>query len=294
MDPYEILELPRDFTLEQLKEHYKHIALKVHPDKGGSEYLFKLVTTAYKKLLQEFDAKRPDKPFHQLRKECRSHNEMHTSQKQAKQSTTSSSSAFASGSSFNIDRFNQVFDENRIDDETDVGYGTWMAKSMGNREEVSIPNVLGKFTQDGFNKCFDSQSVTTSKRLIRYKEPEPVQISKKDIGYAELGVTKIGDFSGDNMDKKSLHYMDYRLAHTTNMLVDQKSVKQRETFKTIEDVQRDRTNVTYEMTPQEKKQYEKKREKERRHEERRALAQSEKDKLISKQFEKLNKLMLGI
>ena len=50
INPYEILGVSKNYDLDELKQKYKLLAKKVHPDKGGSEQLFKLVTLCYKKL----------------------------------------------------------------------------------------------------------------------------------------------------------------------------------------------------------------------------------------------------
>ena len=54
IDPYKILNISKNYDLEELKIKYKKIARKVHPDKGGSEQLFNLVTLCYKKLYEEY------------------------------------------------------------------------------------------------------------------------------------------------------------------------------------------------------------------------------------------------
>ena len=55
INPYEILGVTKNFTLDELKDKYKRVAKKVHPDRGGSQQLFNLVTLAYKKLVEEYE-----------------------------------------------------------------------------------------------------------------------------------------------------------------------------------------------------------------------------------------------
>jgi hypothetical protein len=50
---YEILELPADATLDQVKAAYRHLAPQVHPDRGGNRELFRQVREAYVTLTRE-------------------------------------------------------------------------------------------------------------------------------------------------------------------------------------------------------------------------------------------------
>ena len=35
IDPYKILQVDKNFTIDILKQKYKQLAIKLHPDKGG-------------------------------------------------------------------------------------------------------------------------------------------------------------------------------------------------------------------------------------------------------------------
>ena len=49
-----ILGLPERFSIHELKRAYRSLALQQHPDRGGSEREFILLTEAYQLLLQRF------------------------------------------------------------------------------------------------------------------------------------------------------------------------------------------------------------------------------------------------
>jgi len=66
--PYEILGLNKNFSWDELKDAYKRQAKLVHPDKGGTEQLFNLVTEAFKKLAYEYKLKEQDKQHYELKK----------------------------------------------------------------------------------------------------------------------------------------------------------------------------------------------------------------------------------
>ena len=48
------LQLPDDFSLQQLKKAYRTLALQLHPDRGGNPQQFILLRQAYQQLLQLF------------------------------------------------------------------------------------------------------------------------------------------------------------------------------------------------------------------------------------------------
>lgn len=71
-DPYEILRVPKNFTLDQLKRNYKLLALQMHPDKNlidprHAQPIFQILTESYKKLLDVHESRQFDKPFFELK-----------------------------------------------------------------------------------------------------------------------------------------------------------------------------------------------------------------------------------
>jgi curved DNA-binding protein CbpA len=286
MDPYKILELPKNFTVEQLRSNYKKIALKVHPDKSnlGSDYLFKLVTVAYKTLLKEWEARQSDRQYNELRGGSQDY--IMQQQQQPTQLKVNT------GERFNVKNFNNVFDKYKLNDAADDGYGHWMTKSSVVREDIDVGNKLGKYNADMFNKVFESQPVTTDKKIIKYTEPEAVMSTKK-MGFAELGVSKIQDYSGDNLTNKSLNYTDYKVAHTTNRLVSNLSENRKE-YSNIGELEAERESISYKMSKSDLQAQARKKLKEQQREQQRLEAIRKRDQLIAKQYEKLNRVLLGI
>lgn len=288
MDPHEILDVPNNFTLEQLRENYKKTALKVHPDKmGGNESLFKMVTVAYKTLVKEFNKRQSDKQFDQIKQESSNYRKdlKNINKKHVKIN-------LSAGDNFNVNKFNKVFEEHKLEDVTDVGYGDWMASSSTQREEISIQNKLRKFSQDRFNKEFEKQPLHIEKRMIVHKEPEALCTTKK-IGFSEIGITGISDFSGENLTRKTLNYTDYKVAHTTNRLVDQRSVKQRKDYRNIDDVEKERETVSYQMSDADLRELSKRQQQEEKMELKRQEAIKKRDEQVEQQYKLLNRLLLG-
>ena len=291
MNPYEVLDVPRNFTLQQLKDNYKRIALKVHPDKGGSEQLFLLVTKCFKKLIQEYHKREADKQFHELKSDFAKQSECQT------MTPTNTEHAYKGGK-FNLERFNKVFDENRVGEVYDKGYTDWMKDAKVPPEDAVQKRAFGKggksFSVDAFNNAFESETRvdTSNKYIVKYKEPEALVCAKK-IAFTELGEDNVDDFSGDNMTKKHLNFMDYKVAHTTSKIVDPRILQQQKTYKNIKELEKDRGRIQYDMDDITRDEYEYRQQIETLKERKRIEAMRMRDELIEQQYQRVNQLFLG-
>lgn len=282
VDPYKVLGVSQNYTIEELKSAYKQMAMKVHPDKGGSEYLFKLVTYCYKLLSAEYRKKTADKQFYELK------NEFKIDKPKSKTNVSISSS-----SSFDVDRFNKVFEDNKIDTVTDSGYGEFL-KSTKDKADPKKLFTEKSFSNDAFNKQFERKTSVASdnKFIVKFKEPEPVLANKK-MAFTELGTENIDDYSGENTSKKQLNFMDVRVALTTSRIIDPRAVEERKQYKTIKDLEADRGNISYTPSRDQIEYMEKKKQLEELKEQKRIETLLRSDKQYEEQFNRLHKLMLG-
>jgi curved DNA-binding protein CbpA len=301
MDPYAMLNVPKNFTIDQLKEQYKKIALKVHPDKGGSSELFLLVTKAFKMLVAEYNRRVSDKQYNELKTDFSKFMEqqlgINTQSDKPKTSKqrASHSHSHAQGKSrfdkdnFDIDKFNSLFDENKLDDVTDKGYKEWMET-----QKVPEQKKLKSFNLDNFNRQFDKSATIDNKNkyIMQYKEPEALVCAKK-IAFTELGKDSIDDFSGDNMTKKQINYMDYRVAHTTSKIVDPRLAKQIKQYKNIDELEKNRSSISFQMDEQTMKEYMQKQKLEEMREHQRLSNLTKRDEQISDHYQRMNMLLLG-
>jgi len=304
IDPLKVLNLPQNFNKEMLRDAYKKMALKSHPDKGGgSEYLFKLVTHCYKYLSAELRKKEADKQFYELRQEFQNaignaDNTSSTHSTRRTQSTSSSkskqrekeavNSTFYNGSHFDQEKFNRYFEDNKLKDEVyEVGYKEWMEK----HEVKEAPQFRGSFNSTGFNNHFErhAQVAKDHKQLVKYQEPEAL-VAVKRLGFTELGQDNIDDFSGENKSIKHLNYMDYKIAHTTTRIVDPNTVN-RQDFRNIQELERARENVSYQMTEQELVDMMKRQKLQQKMEDKRQATLQAQDRRVEKHFERLNGLL---
>lgn len=288
IDPYKILDISKNFTLDQLKEAYKKIALQVHPDRGGTEYMFKLVTTCYKELTKEYNRRISDRQYHELKADFAKNQALMPQQSRTKKIDVSEAN-----SGFNIDKFNKVFETNKLQNVNDNGYEQFLKNS----KEVEQKNIFAgkKFSNDNFNKQFEKRVQVASepnKFIVKYKEPEALLTCKK-IGFVELGEESVDDFSGTNTSRKNLNYMDLKIAHTTSRIIDPKTIDKRKEYRSVDELEVDRGTISYNMNDIDKDYYEKKKKEEEIKERLRMQSVLKQDQQTAIQYEKVHRLLLG-
>ena len=284
INPYEILGVTKNFTIEELKDKYKRVAKRVHPDRGGSQQLFNLVTLAYKKLVEEYKLKKINKQFNELKTDFSNYSD---SQNNTQMRNSEFSKKQYQSNDFR-DVFNKVYDNHKVHSAYDNGYGDFMIKSDGRREDINISKKINNMKQ--FNSTFDSEPLNNyNKRMIVYKEPEALPSSSKTLKYTELGVGKVKDYSSST---NNLDCTDYKAAHSMNRLADPRMMNNRRHFNSIDDVHADRSNISYQMSEEDLRKQAIKQKKEQLRELRRQERQTQMDRQSQKNFERVNKLLL--
>lgn len=255
LDPYEVLEVRKNYTWEELKDAYKYTALITHPDKpGGNEIVFNFVTECFKKLAYEYKARQSDKTFIDLKKQVE---EYYSNEEQTRQPV-----APIGKENFN-EKFNRTFEMCRLDnEEVDFGYGDLMEQSSNKREDFSQENLFKsqKFSNQSFNSIFNKHVPAPTKEIVKYKEPEPMVLAKK-MDYTEIGGKRPDDYSSsvEKQSKNSLVYTDYKKAYSNTRLVNEEALKKQKEFTTIDEYQAYRdTKMKKGLTDKEKRLLEKK------------------------------------
>lgn len=239
LDPYKILGLSKQYDESSLKKAYLKKAMKAHPDRGGSKDEFQKVSIAYtvlKKKLKE-------------RGEIHHHNELRdNSQAFMKTQPTQHISA---GDNFDVAVFNKIYQENRLDNAFDDGYGSWMEQTSQNGHKQQ-KMFQGEFNKDMFNHEFQKykqeQKQKMGSQIVQYEEPQ-VRISMKNQdSLVTLGQGKITNFSGET---NGLGFSDYKAAFTTDTtLIDESSIDINGRANSIKGVERERANISYKMSSQ--------------------------------------------
>jgi curved DNA-binding protein CbpA len=151
----EVLGIQEEVALteESLKTAYKKMALRSHPDKGGSEEYFEAVTRAYAYLSEILKFMKGGKRDTGGRVDV-SHTQ-NSRDAEAKQWEFSGEPVRLNAKNLDMNAFNKLFEQTHMPDPDSDGYGDWLKSSDSN---ASGPKFKGEFNRDVFNRMFDEES----------------------------------------------------------------------------------------------------------------------------------------
>lgn len=195
----------QSITEEQLKVAYKRAAIRVHPDKGGTEQQFEAVTRAYAYLAEILQ---------RIRGVRKTTGSVEAPAAIAEGRTTDAKRfeqvqpVRIDPKNVNMNQFNQMFEQTRLPDPDSDGYGDWL---KGQEEEVAGPKFSGKFNRDVFMRTFEEESRRKAATTQVMVHPEMMALNSSAHGVA-LGRDKPTTFTAPA--NASLKYTDLRDAYT--------------------------------------------------------------------------------
>ena len=212
----QILDLSEEIALNEkiLKDAYKKASIRAHPDKGGSEEAFDSVTRAYAYLGEILRRVRGG------RADTVNVSEESPARLTAARDTTSEGWKMTepvklNPKSLNMDAFNKAFEETRLPDPDEDGYGDWLKSAESGPQGGSANKFNGKFNRSVFNDAFESEiksrAAYKSSQLAN-RQPEAL-VMAPTLGI-ELGREKPEDFTGANLN--GLKYTDLKKAYTSD------------------------------------------------------------------------------
>ena len=277
-DPYDILQLDRNADVNQLKKAYLRLARVYHPDRGGSPALFNIIEQAYQTLLNKLSYTNE----HRINKPVVNQDYEDNINKPVE-------NVYVDKDNFNVNKFNQVFDEYRIGDANDGGYGDQMDTSTKLRKDYEQERMFsGGFNKNTFNSAFKKKN--TTKEIIKYEEPIAYQQNTK-VSYQELGQDKIDNYGGSS-DSGKLNYTDYMQAHDENRkYIDPDSVKYKK-YKDINALKSERSNISYKLSKVDRERIEKRKRREEAIERERLDRVKFQDRQWESQHNQLNRLFI--
>ena len=160
-NPFRILHLDYNATEDDVKKAYRKFSLKYHPDRPeGNAKKFMMVSQAYIYLTQKLKEMNGNHGHNDLRNNAKKYfEEMEEKRKHTKATSEIEDQLGGriddqmeiSEKNFDQDKFNKIFEKNRMPTQYDKGYGN------GWEDEAHEENVVmnNKFTLDLFNQTFN-------------------------------------------------------------------------------------------------------------------------------------------
>ena len=215
LDPYDVLGISHTATYQEIKEAYKQMLKKTHPDKLGNAKYFMLVHEAFATIKKRICFKEQYAPKHKVEYSDNANIEKPKPIK-----------------NFTAEKFNKHFDANRIDMTNPYatnGYRNYMCDRLNYREDIS-------------DVCSGKVKIPT-REVVLYREPEHLLSSSLIESAYHLGQDNVTDFSGGggtDLLKAFSHQKGEHIDTVTR-------------YATVEDLYTARTSQSLEQTRKDKK-----------------------------------------
>jgi len=285
LDPYKILGLSKNFDETTLKKAYLKAAMKTHPDRGGSPAAFQQVSIAYTLLTKKLKEQNNNHSHNDLRDHSRDYSQQQMNQPKVNINMKDN---------FDSDVFNKIYEENKISDVYDEGYGNWMQENPSLESGQQQKLFQNGFNKDMFNSTFDQykqqQSQQNPNQLVKYNEPQVRISATNQDSMVTLGQGKVTDFSGES---SNLAYTDYKKAYTHgSTLIDTSTVDLNGRANSIGGVKSQRSNLSYQLSPEDQQKLAIQQMKEQQEEEKRVSRLNVYDQRHGQAYEKIHSMLL--
>ena len=210
----EVLGLEEEVALteETLKKAYKRVALKAHPDKGGTEEDFEAITRAHAylgEILLRVKGGRGKEGKMEAPEALQDNRKADAKQWEMVQPVR------LNPKKLDMNAFNQMFEQTRIPDPEEDGYGDWLKGA--DEAGATGPKFGGKFNRDVFNRAFEEEAAKrrAQGQDITVRQPEALTLAPS--AGVELGRGGGGSFTA--AANASLKFTDLKNAYTSDNMI---------------------------------------------------------------------------
>ncbi len=203
-----ILGLEEEVALTEalLKSAYKKAVVRAHPDKGGSEKEFEAVTRAYAylgEIIQRIHGGRAKEG------KVEAPSDLKTNRSSEADRWKHVEPVSLNPNKLDLNAFNKMFEETRIPDPEETGYGDWL---KGSESITNGPSFSGKFNRDVFNRAFEDEAKGRSKGPVNSLVVQEMSLASR-MGATELGRGAKEDFTVAPHEGK-MAFTDLKKAYT--------------------------------------------------------------------------------
>jgi curved DNA-binding protein CbpA len=212
----QVLGLEEEVALtdDALKKAYKRAAIKAHPDKGGSEEEFEAVTRAHAylgEILLRIKGGRKAEGKVEAPEALKD-----TRQKDSKQ-WEMTQPVRLNPKKLDLNAFNQMFEQTRMPDPDEEGYGDWLKSADGSD---TGPKFSGKFNRDVFNRAFEEEAAKRRGGGSELALRQPDALTLAPTAGVELGRGRPETYTA--APNANLKFTDLKSAYTAeNMITNQ-------------------------------------------------------------------------
>ena len=274
IDPFNIMAKEK-MNLTQLKEKYRQLIFIHHPDKGGSIEQFNILNQAIISITK----------LQKYYQNNQTHNSLRNNFTKSIE-TSKKTSNINMGKKFSIDKFNKIYNTNKITFREDEGYSSLMGKPSKVREDINIQRLgTGKISNEQFSNAFNNYKKKTLGDIEVRQDtlPEPTNLNR-ELNYKLLGE------NNKNFTNQKSGFTDYKQAHIDNFLINTNGVSTRQ-FKSVEELQNERSN-NMTLTKKDALMIQKTKQLEEEEEDYRKKSLKNRDNLMYANFKKLNQMLL--
>lgn len=281
----EVLGLEEEVALteESLKKAYKRSALKAHPDKGGNDREFEAVTRAHAylgEILLRIKGGRAKEGKVEAPEALRDTRDGASKDWQMVEPVR------LNPKKLDMNLFNQMFEQTRIPDPEEDGYGDWLKGSEG---ESAGPKFGGKFNRDVFNRAFEDEARNrASSQALTVQQPEAL-ILATNAG-VELGRTGGGGFTA--APNANMKFTDLRNAYTNENMITNQVADVRVESRSFDQYSASRKKAPAPLTNEELRGIQAAEAAAAQREEQRRLRAAQEDSLGSQYFERMKRLVI--
>lgn len=216
----QVLGLEEEVALtdEALKKAYKKAAVRAHPDKGGSEEEFEAVTRAHAYLGEILRRVRGGREKEGKVEAPEALRDQRTKDSKAWELAEP---VRLNPKKLDLDAFNKMFEQTRIPDPEDEGYGDWLKSTEGEGAAAAAAKFSGKFNRDVFNRMFEEEARAKGRanggagQELALRQPEALTLAP--TSGVLLGRGAGGDFTA--AANASMKFTDLRNAFTRENMI---------------------------------------------------------------------------
>lgn len=309
-DSLKVFGLGPNYNLEELKVAYKRLAMETHPDRpSGNTERFQLITKCYMSLLERLKEKTAGSD-NQRANEQRMAAAAAGMRDESTDLYRTGNKGFKGGAaavpgkldpnpkSFNRELFNKLYEQNKLWDPNDDGYDDWLRKGDVDESSRAPPVFSKSFNLSVFNSTFEdwkeqqAAALAANGQIVR--ADQPMELIKTGVGYSTLdGGQTITDFT-KSMDQPGLQYTDLKLAYAGGCgVINPRDVERRAEYRSIDELERERSRISYQMSPEDMAREEAKARMLAQEEEQRRVRMREHAELVQNHYTNTHQSVLG-